>query len=249
MGFKNKVVIVTGASSGIGASTAIAFSAAGAEVVMVGRNEAKLKSVAAKCKNPLVLIADMRKDDDVKRIMDQTIKKFGRLDILINNAGLSSTGDIMDSESMMKSYDIIMDTNVRGLVHMTSVASPHLAKTKGNIVNISSVAALITPTFKGTINYYVSKAAVNHFTACAAAELAPHGIRVNTISPGPVRTDFIANAKLDADYDYIKTKNALNRITEPEEIADLILFVASDKGKGVTGSNFLSDNGMLVKRS
>ncbi|CAH2267572.1 jg11861 [Pararge aegeria aegeria] len=249
MDFNNKVVLVTGASSGIGASVAIAFSAAGAKVVMVGRNETKLKTVAAKCKDPLVVIADMTKDDDVKRIMDQTIKKFGQLDILINNAGLSSPGPLMESENTMRSYDLIFSTNVRGLVHMTSVAAPHLVKTKGNIVNISSVAAIITPNFKGTTNYYVSKAAVNHFGLCAAAELAPYGIRVNTISPGPVKTDFIANAKLDADYEFIKTKTALNRITEPEEIADLVLFVASDKAKGITGSNFLSDNGMLVKRS
>ncbi|XP_034835617.1 meso-2,3-butanediol dehydrogenase-like [Maniola hyperantus] len=249
MGFKNKVVIVTGASSGIGASVAIAFSAAGAKVVMVGRNETKLKKVAAQCNKPLVIIADVTKDDDVKRIMDETIKKFGQLDILINNAGLSRVGNIMEADNMMKSYDIIMNTNVRGLVHITSLAAPHLAKTKGNIVNISSVAALITPTFKGTTNYYISKAAVNHFGACAAAELAVDGIRVNTISPGPVRTDFITNAKLDADYEVIKTKNVLNRISEPEEIADLVLFVASDKAKGITGSNFLSDNGMLVKRN
>ncbi|XP_023936224.1 17-beta-hydroxysteroid dehydrogenase 14-like [Bicyclus anynana] len=249
MEFNNKVVIVTGASSGIGASTAIAFSAAGAEVVMVGRNEAKLKSVAAKCKNPLVLIADMRKDDDVKRIMDETIKMFGRLDILVNNAGLSSTGHLMESDNMMKAYDITMNTNVRGLVHMTSVAAPHLAKTKGNIINISSVVALITPSVIGSINYFVSKAAVNHFTQCSAIELAPYGIRVNTVSPGPVRTDFITNAKLNADYEVIKTKSALNRISEPEEIADLILYIASDKAKGITGSNFLSDNGVMVKRT
>ncbi|XP_023936209.1 17-beta-hydroxysteroid dehydrogenase 14-like [Bicyclus anynana] len=249
MAFNNKVVIVTGASSGIGASTAKAFSTAGAEVVMVGRNEAKLKSVAAKCKNPLVLIADIRKDDDVKRIMDQTIKTFGRLDILINNAGLVTIGDIMESDSMMKAYDLAMNTNLRGLVHMTSVAAPHLAKTKGNIVNISSVAGLITPAIRGTLNYYVSKAAVNHFTQCSAIDLAPHGIRVNTVSPGPVRTDFITNANIDADYEVIKTKNALTRVSEPEEIAELIMFVASDKGKGMTGSNILADNGALIKRS
>ncbi|XP_023936207.1 17-beta-hydroxysteroid dehydrogenase 14-like [Bicyclus anynana] len=251
MDFTNKVVIVTGASSGIGASTAIAFSAAGAEVVMVGRNEAKLKSVSAKCKNPLVLNADIRKDDDVKRIMDETIKKFGRLDILINNAGLVYSGNIMESESMMKAYDIIMDTNLRGLVHMTSVAAPHLAKTKGNIINISSVGALITPSIApGTINYYVSKAAVNHFTQCSAIELAPYGIRVNTVSPGPTRTDFVNNASnVNADYDAIKLKTALNRVSDPEEIAEMILFVASDKGKGMTGSNTVIDNGMLIKRT
>ncbi|XP_039758926.1 3-oxoacyl-[acyl-carrier-protein] reductase FabG-like [Pararge aegeria] len=248
MNFKNKVVLVTGASSGIGAAVSVAFSAAGAKVVTVGRNETNLKAVAAKCKNPLVLIGDVRNDDDVKRIMDQTIKKFGQLDILINNAGLSAPGHLLETDEMMKAYDVVMDTNVRALVHMTSVAAPHLAKTKGNIINISSVSALMAPTFPGTINYYISKAAVTHFGSCAAAELAPHGIRVNTISPGPTQTEFLTNAKINADWELVKTKNALQRISDPSEIAELILFVASDKSKGITGSNFLSDNGLLIKR-
>ncbi|XP_023941427.1 3-oxoacyl-[acyl-carrier-protein] reductase FabG-like [Bicyclus anynana] len=248
MGFKNKVVIVTGASSGIGAAIAIAFNNQGAKVVMVGRNEAKLNKVAAKCCKPLVLIADVAKDDDVKKIIEQTIKKFGQIDILVNNAGLARNAPILD-DKLMQAYDTIMNVNVRGLVHMTSRAAPHLAKTKGNIVNISSVVSYIPPPVPGMMSYCISKAAVSHFTRCAAAELAPQGIRVNTVSPGPVKTDFLDNAKLDFSWDAAADTTALKRVSEPEELAELVLFVASDKSVGVTGSDFLSDNGVLLHRN
>lgn len=100
----------------------------------------------------------------------------------------------------------------------------------------------------GAISYYVSKAAVCHFSACAAAELAPHGIRVNTVSPGPVKTDFFENCGIDIKYEDFEKMVSLRRVSEPEEIADLVLYLASDKARGITGSNFLADNGMVIKR-
>ncbi|CAH2240052.1 3-oxoacyl-[acyl-carrier-protein] reductase FabG-like [Pararge aegeria] len=249
MSLKNKVVIITGASSGIGAATAVAFSAQGANVAMVGRNEAKLTKVATQCSKPLVLAADMAKDDDVKRIVEQTINKFGKIDILINNAGKTGRSKLLDNSiDMIKAYDAIMNVNVRGLVYITSLAAPYLAKTKGNIVNISSTVAFFAPAEAGAINYYISKAAVHHFGACAAAKLAPHGIRVNTVSPGPVKTDLFENSGRNANYETLAKLVSLGRVSEPEEIADVILFLASDKAKGITGSDFLADNGMLIKR-
>ncbi|CAH2240051.1 3-oxoacyl-[acyl-carrier-protein] reductase FabG-like [Pararge aegeria] len=247
MSFKNKVVIVTGASSGIGAATAVEFSSQGAKVIMVGRNETKLTKVASKCSHPLVLLADMAKDEDVKRIVDQTIKKFGQIDIVVNNAGLSRNGGLLE-DNIMEAYDTIMNVNVRGLVYLTSLAAPYLAKTKGNVVNISSAAAFFTPPIAGAISYYISKAAVCHFGACAAAELAPYGIRVNTVSPGPVKTDLFENCNIDIKYKDFEKLVALGRVSEPKEIADVILFLASDKAKGITGSDFLADNGMVIKR-
>ncbi|XP_023941448.1 3-oxoacyl-[acyl-carrier-protein] reductase FabG-like [Bicyclus anynana] len=247
MSFKNKVAIVTGASSGIGAAIAVAFSLQGAKVVMVGRNEAKLTKVAAKSFKPHVILADVTKDADVKRIVDETIKKFGQIDILVNNAGLSRNGGLIEND-IMPAYDTIMNVNVRAVVNLTSVASQHLAKTKGNVVNISSAAALFTPVVAGAISYYISKAAINNFGACAAAELAPHGIRVNTVSPGPVKTDIFENSGIDIKYEDLEKVVALGRVSEPEEIADVVLFLASDKAKGITGSNFLADNGMVIKR-
>ncbi|XP_045454139.1 estradiol 17-beta-dehydrogenase 8-like [Melitaea cinxia] len=248
MDFKKKVVIITGASSGIGAQSAIAFSKAGAQVVMIGRNETKLREVASKCTNPLVIRADIAIDDDAKRIINETIKTFGQLDVLVNNAGLSnSLGSILEGD-LMKSYDSIMSVNLRAVVYLTNLAAPHLIKSKGNIINISSVAGYLSPFSPQAISYCVSKAAVNHFTVCAAVELGAHGVRVNGICPGPVRTDFIANANYKSSWDHYTKYTVLGRVSEPDEIADLIMFLASNKAKGITGSNYVSDNGVMIKR-
>ena len=248
MDFKNKAVIVTGASSGIGASIAVEFSAAGANVTIVGRNETKLAAVAKKCKNALVIRADISKENDLRNIIDETIKKFGQLDILINNAGTAlGNGGLVDGE-IMKHYDTIMNVNLKGVVHLTSLAAPHLIKTKGNVINISSIAGQMPPFGDGMTNYYVSKAGLDHFTVCAAVELARYGVRVNVVSPGPVTTDLLINSESSITWDDFPQKTLLSRVSKPEEIANLVLFLASDKAKAITGSNIVSDNGMLIKR-
>ncbi|XP_047545759.1 3-oxoacyl-[acyl-carrier-protein] reductase FabG-like [Vanessa atalanta] len=249
MSFKNKVVIVTGASSGIGASAAIMFSKEGAHVVMVGRNETKLSAVAAKCSSPLVIRADVANDDDARRIINETINKFGQIDVLVNNAGISMKNDGILGNDMMRAYDAIVNVNLRAIVHLTVLAAPYLVKTKGNIVNISSLAGTMAPFSPGMSNYCISKAGLNHFTVCAAVELSPHGVRVNTISPGPVRTDILETAKSPLTWDSFLPLTLLNRISEPEEVADLILYIASDRAKSITGSNYVTDNGMLIKRT
>ncbi|XP_046978598.1 3-oxoacyl-[acyl-carrier-protein] reductase FabG-like [Vanessa cardui] len=249
MSFKNKVVIVTGASSGIGASASIMFSKEGARVVMVGRNETKLSAVAAKCSSPLVVRADIANDDDARKVIDQTITKFGQIDVLVNNAGMTMENGGILADDMMTAYDNIMNINLRAVVHLTNLAAPYLVKTKGNIVNISSIAGIMPPFGPGMTNYYISKAALNHFTVCCATELGPHGVRVNVISPGPVRTDFMENAKAAFTWDDFPPMTLLNRVSEPEEMADMILFLASDKAKSVTGANYVNDNGMLIKRA
>ncbi|CAH2051669.1 unnamed protein product, partial [Iphiclides podalirius] len=250
MSFKDKVVLVTGSSSGIGASTVIEFAKEGAHVIIVGRNETKLEDVREKCekygKNPLVIKADVSKDADGKKIVDETIEKFGGIDVLVNNAG---TGGIVDvtNENFMEGYDRIINVNLRGVVYITHLAIPHLIKSKGNIINISSVAGTNTVGNADLIAYNMSKAGLNHFTRCAALKLASYGVRVNTISPGPVRTDIIKHPTMESiTWEHISEKTALKRVSEPVEIADLILFLASEKAKGVTGSNFVSDNGMMI---
>ncbi|CAH0714064.1 unnamed protein product, partial [Brenthis ino] len=248
MSFINKVVIVTGASSGIGAATAVSFSSEGARVVLVGRNEDKLAAVAKKCKNPLVLRADVSKDEDVKKIIDQTLKKFGQLDVLVNNAGTALGMSSLIEGVDMKMYDSIMATNLRGAIYLTSLAAPYLIKTKGNVINISSVAGKLPPHNPSFIFYCVSKAGMDHFTRSAAVELGPHGVRVNGISPGPVLTDFLENNKLDLEWDRMSEITILNRVSKSEEIADLAIFLASDKAKSITGSDYVADNGTLLKR-
>ncbi|KAI5633646.1 enoyl-(Acyl carrier protein) reductase domain-containing protein [Phthorimaea operculella] len=250
MSFKNKVVLVTGASSGIGAATAIQFAKEGADVSMVGRNQKKLDDVAAKVsavgKVPLVINADVSKDDDVKRIITETISKFGKLDVLVNNAGFGKDGTILDCKILV-AYDAIMSVNVRAVINLTTLAAPHLATTKGNIINISSVASMTTPPPNFTA-YAVSKAALDHFTRGAALELASSDIRVNSVNPGPVKTDFMENAHIDVKWDDIAPHSPLKRVSDSEEIADLIMYLAGEKARGITGSCFVNDNGFVLKK-
>ncbi|XP_013191441.2 3-oxoacyl-[acyl-carrier-protein] reductase FabG-like [Amyelois transitella] len=249
MSFNNKVVLVTGASSGIGAATAVLFAKEGADVVIVARNEVKLKEVEEDCtkvgKKPLVIKADVCKDDDVKRIINDTIEKFNKLDVLINNAGITRFGRILDGK-ITESFDELINTNLRAVVKLTTLAAPFLIKTKGNIVNVSSIAGITI----NTINmggYCTTKAALSHFSRVSALELAPHGVRVNIVSPGPVYSDILENAGITTKVEDVAGKTALNnRVSEPEEIADLILFLASEKAKGITGSDYVSDNGYLL---
>ncbi|CAH2265645.1 uncharacterized oxidoreductase TM_0325-like [Pararge aegeria] len=248
MSFKDKVAIVTGASSGIGAAVAIALSAEGASVAIVGRKQAKLAATKTRCANALVIRADVTNDDDARRIVDETIEAFGKIDILINNAGGSTFGNIFD-DNIMTAYDMTMAVNLRAVFRVTSLAVPHLIKTKGNIVNVSSVAGQSTHFVSEALSYAVSKAGLIHFGACLAADLAEHGVRVNTISPGPVVTDLMENCGVSITWDSLKPLTALNKVSEAQEIADLILFVASDKAKSITGSNFTSDNGWMIKRN
>lgn len=254
MSFSNKVVIITGASSGIGAATALHFAKEGANVVVVGRNETRLKEINEKIskigKKPLILNADVGKNDDAKRIIQETIQKYGQIDILINNAGITGYANV-DEEKIIDIFDSIMNTNLRGVVLLTSLASPYLKKTKGNIVNVSSVAAVSTMgRYRfGAASYCTSKAALNQFSRNCALELAQSGIRVNIVSPGPVPTNFRQAAGIvNPDYEATgKQITALQKLIQPEEVADVIVYLASDKAKSITGSDYVIDAGTLVK--
>ncbi|CAG9782295.1 unnamed protein product [Diatraea saccharalis] len=249
MNFGGKVVIVTGASSGIGAKAAEFFCREGAKAVLVATNETKLKNISEKCQmaggNHIVIKADVSNDEDAKKIIETTIKEFGRIDVLVNNAAVGRYGSILDG-NFMKSYDESVHINLRAILQLTCLAAPYLVKTKGNIVNISSVASFTSP--NGTVGAYgLLKAALNYFSRTAAAELGSSGVRVNTISPGPVYTDIIKNSGARFTFDQLKSTTLLNRVCEPDEIADIILYLASDKAKGITGSNYVVDNGTLLK--
>lgn len=249
MSFKNKVVLITGASSGIGAATAVTFAKNGANVVLVGRNEQKLQKVKEECSKtgnvPLVVTADVCNDDDVNRIISETIEKFGKINVLVNNAGKIGFDGIL-SDHIMLEFDSIMKTNLRAAVYITHLAAPYLIKTKGNIINISSVAGKRTSKLHPMVSYASSKAALDHFTRNVAAELASYGVRVNLISPGPVKTDILVNAGIDSSIDDIGKVMPLGRISDSQEIADLVLFLASDKAKAITGSDYITDNGAML---
>ncbi|KOB75772.1 Short-chain dehydrogenase [Operophtera brumata] len=254
MSFQNKVVLVTGASSGIGAATAIAFAAQGASVSLVGRNETKLAQIAKICEQkgskPLVIAADVTNDADAKRIMNDTVKHYGTLDVLVNNAGIFAPTSIFSPDAL-EGFDRIMTTNLRSIVQLTHLAVPHLVKSKGNIVNVSSIVSLGI-LFDHSFAYNTSKAGMDHFTRSVALELSKHGVRVNTVNPGQVKTDITQNAGIPKEQEVvmmaaIAKSTPLQRMGAPEEIADLIMFLSSDKARGITGSTFVSDNGSLLK--
>lgn len=249
MSFKDKVVIVTGASSGIGAATAVSFAGQGANVVLVARNQAKLDNVTSLCfeagKKPLVINADVVKEEDAKRVIEETLKAYGKIDVLVNNAGKNTTVTF-GSQDTMAALDDVMTLNYRAVVHLTYLALPYLLQSQGNIINVSSIAS--TKTFPNGWAYCPSKAAVDSFTKSLALELGPKGVRVNAVNPGPVKTDIIDNMGIpgsvsDKVWESMKAMTALHRVSETQEVADVILFLASDKARGVTASRWITDNG------
>ncbi|XP_075976914.1 3-oxoacyl-[acyl-carrier-protein] reductase FabG-like [Anticarsia gemmatalis] len=245
MSFSNKVVIVTGASSGIGAATAKLFSQEGANVVLIGRNGVKLNQVASECEDPLIIKADITNEDEAKRIIDETINTFGKIDVLVNNAGIVRYESILD-ENVLEVFDELMNTNLRALFNITRLAAPHLIETKGNIVNISSIAGKTVAVPKLSA-YGITKAGVDNFTKGAALELAKYGVRVNNISPGPVKTDVLLNAGDETPWECFNSAAPLNKVGEPEDVGHLVLFLASDKAISITGVDYVVDNGVLLK--
>lgn len=183
--FTGRVVIVTGSSSGIGEDAVIQFAKSGAQVVVTGRNESRAKAVAEKCLQvspgklePLVIVADVSKEEDCGKIIQDTISAFNQLDVLINNAG-TITPSNLSNDNLMTVYDTLFATNVRSTLLLTKLAFPHLEKTKGVIVNVSSIAALTGSTL--STPYCMTKAAMDSLTKSSAIELGPKGIRVVSV--------------------------------------------------------------------
>lgn len=251
MSFADKVVIVTGASSGIGAATAKLFAQEKAHVAMVGRNVERLNNVYEYIKektdmDPLVIVADISKDDEARSIVEKTIERFGKLDILVNNAGYISVKYIVNKQ-YVEDFDKVMATNLRGAVVLTNAAVEYLIETKGNIVNISSiVGSFPSPVLTA---YGTAKAGLNHFSRCIALELAPKGIRVNVISPGPVKTNLnvalgLTKEQSEQAFENSSKRTPLQRVSQSEEVAELICYLASDKAKSITGVNYEIDCGV-----
>ncbi|CAB3256810.1 unnamed protein product [Arctia plantaginis] len=247
MSFENKVVMVTGAGSGIGAATAIIFAKEGANVVVLDYNEETAKQIGEKCKEfgkkVLVLKTDVSKDEEAKKAFEKTISEFGQLDVLVNNAGIGRTETLFN---YMETCDLILNVNLRSVMLMTSLAIPHLIKTKGSIVNVSSIFSTLNRRGLVYYNYAVAKAGVNCFTRLTAKDLAPYGVRVNAVRPGPVYTNILASQGLDTTFDDFVDTTALKRCSQPEEIGDLIVYLASEKAKSVTGSIVDIDAGMSL---
>lgn len=246
MAFSGKVVLITGASSGIGAATAIHFSQQQALLALTGRNAQNLKAVSEKCKfnKPFTITGELTNEADVKNIIDAVLKHYGKLDVLVNNAGILENGSIENTS--LEQYDRVFNINVRSVMHLTMLAVPHLIKTKGNIVNVSSVVGIRS--FPGILAYCMSKAAIDQFTRCVALELGSKQVRVNAVNPGVVvtnlhKTSGMTDEQLKKFFEISKETHALGRPGEASEIAKAIAYLASDDSSFVTGVTLSVDGG------
>ena len=244
----DKVAVVTGASSGIGRATALLFSSNGWNVVAFGRNESELQALRDQARAAdgtiRVHLGDITETTQVDRLVSETIDSFGRLDCIVNAAGILKSGNIEDTT--LDDWDKMMNINVRSAFYLTQKCVPHLAVTKGNVVNVSSVTG--TRAFPNVLAYCVSKAATDQMTRCTALELAPKGIRVNAVNPGVVVTNLHKRGGMsDEAYgkflENAKNTHPIGRPGQPEEVADLIYFLASEKAAWITGATYEIDGG------
>lgn len=240
----NKVILITGASRGIGAVLAEAVAAAGAKVVInyAGSKEAAeelAKKISGSGGAAIAVQADVSKAEDVKRLFDVSIEKFGRIDVLINNAGIMINKPIKDvtDEDFTKQFEI----NVRGVFNTLREAATRLAD-NGSIINFSTSSnRLMLPTY-GV--YVATKAAVEQLTRVFSKEIGARGINVNSVSPGPTNTDLFLNGKSEEMIARLASQSVFNRIAEPQDIVGVVLFLASDDAKWITAQNFGVNGGL-----
>uniref|UniRef100_UPI0019398DC5 3-oxoacyl-[acyl-carrier-protein] reductase FabG-like n=1 Tax=Styela clava TaxID=7725 RepID=UPI0019398DC5 len=243
-----KIGVITGASSGIGRATSILFSKLGADLSLVGRNEENLKKTADECEKNgskvISVVADVTSSNGIDKIVYETTKRFEKVNILVNNAGIIKSGTI--ENTTLTDFDDIMNINTRSVFQLMQLFLPHLEKTKGSIVNVSSVNGIRS--FPGALAYNVSKAALNQLTRCSALELAPKGIRVNCVNPGVTLTELHKRSGMDevaykTFLERTKTTHALGRPGKAIEVAEAIAYLASDSSSFVTGMSLPVDGG------
>ena len=242
-----KVAIVTGGSRGIGFATAKIFAENGANVVITAKDSKRLENAVNEIPNSVGITADIRNENDVKKVVEQTVKKFGKLDILINNAGIfpkiKQLHEIEEFE-----WNEVLDVNLTGQFRFTKVAIPYLKKTSGSIVNISSDAGLKAYQGFNADAYSASKAGMIILTKCWALEYAKDKIRVNCICPGVVDTDMTKPfLKTEKDREFMDNEHPIGRMGQPEEIAKAVLFFASNDSSWTTGAVLAVDGGESVK--
>src|SRR5208282_360865 len=244
------VVLITGGLTGIGRAAAVAFAKKGAKVVVAGRRDevgkALVKDLRSFGSEAEFINADVRKEDDVRALVDKTVARFGRLDVAVNNAGTEGhPGPV--TEQSADSYAATFDTNVLGtLLSMKHELRVMIPQGHGSIVNVSSTYGRIGTA--GASVYVASKHAVEGLTKSAALEAAESGVRVNVVAPGPIETGMLNRfTGTDERKAGLVAGVPLKRIGTPEEIAQTIVFLASDKAPFITGASFAVDGGKTAR--
>lgn len=241
----NKVAVITGASRGIGKSIAMELAKNGIFVVInYKENQTKaiesLKELRAAGGNGMLKQADISIYDEAKALIEETVSLCGKLDILVNNAGVSHHGLLLDTTEA--DFDLVMDINLKGAFNVTKHALPHLLKTQGSILNISSIWSQ-----HGAANeviYSMTKAGINAFTKSLAKEMAPMGIRVNSIAPGLIDTEMNDNLSM-ADKENMVCYLASHRMGTAEDVAKTAMFLLSDEAAYINGQIITIDGGLL----
>lgn len=256
MDLKDKVAIITGGSGGIGVATAKLFAEEGAKVVLVDLNAQALDEAAKELQlDPnqyLLVAADVSKEENVANYVKQTMDKFGRIDVLFNNAGIEGQSAPI-AEQTAENLDNVLNVNIKGVFFGMKHVLPIMIEQKtGSIINTSSIAGWIG--FPGISPYVASKHAVIGLTKNAALEYAQTGVRINAISPAPIETRMMRSVEAGQNPEKAEEMRKayteaipMKRYGEPEEVAELALFLASDRSSYITGTTILIDGGYVAQ--
>jgi NAD(P)-dependent dehydrogenase (short-subunit alcohol dehydrogenase family) len=248
-----KVCIVTGAGSGIGRASALLFAAEGAQVVVADLNEAAAAATLAEIEGEAVAQqVDVADEDATQALAASTVERFGRIDVLFNNAGIAGVGDL--EETSLELWEQVMRVNVRGVFLMSRAVVPQMiAQRSGSIVNMSS--AIAQTGLARRVSYAASKGAVLALTRSMQVDLAPHNVRVNALMPGTVMTPFVERYLAESYADpeegrrSIRSRQLTGDLGMPEDIAYAALYLASDESRYVVGSGLAIDGGLSAGKS
>ena len=247
---ESKVVLVTGATSGIGAATAKAFAARGDRVVLAGRRTDKGEAIADEIKSAggeaLFVQADVAESEQIEALVEKTVATYGRLDVAFNNAGIEGDVFVPVHEQSIENYESVFDINVRGVLASTKAEIPAMLKNGGGaIINNASIAGLIG--FAGMSVYTASKHAVIGLTRNIALEYAQQGIRANAIAPGPIETEMFDRFANEEVRQMIDATVPMGRAGKPEEIASAILWLGDPANTYTTGQVIAVDGGYTAQ--
>lgn len=235
----SKVAIVTGGASGIGRATAAEFIAEGAKVVIADINEDRGTAVAEELGCEFVH-TDVSEYDQVEELVESTVQEHGRLDVMVNNAGIGSETSIEEME--LEEWHRVVEVDLSGVMHGMKAALPHLDESDGCIINTASIYGLVGG--KGAASYSAAKGGVVNLTQQVAIDYADEGIRVNSVCPGFVDTPMTEDLlKSERFYKFLEANTPMDRPAQPEEIAPVIAFLASEKASYMTGANVPVDGG------